>query len=794
MSNGFVEGRFVGGAALDGDDAPEGRVGNGRASVGVEFGRLVRLIRADRGLSQEELADRSGLSVRTIRNLEQGRRRRRSSTVVLLMDALSLTDAERVAVQHAAGGADAGLDGAAIDDGERPRVMDIPMQLPAGVAGFAGRARELARLDEVLAAPADAQAGVAVCVVVGVAGVGKTALAVHWAHRVADEFPDGQLYVNLRGFGPGGPMSPGEALRGFLGAFGLPPQRIPADVDGQAALYRSVLAGRQVLVVLDNAANAGQVGLLLPGSPRCVVVVTSREALTGLVSAVDARLLTLDLPTADEARDLLASRLGRERVAAEPDAAAQLIARCARLPLALSVVAARAVAHDGFPLSVLADELRDVRHDLGALGGGDPSTDVRAVFSWSYRILGADAARLFRLLASHPGPDIATPAVASLAGVSPGWARRLLAELARAHLVVEHVPRRYAFHDLLRAYAAELGLAAAADDRRAAQRRLLDHYLHTAYHATMLLYPHQDPITVAAPQPGVTPQDLPDPEGALAWFTGERPVLLAAVEQAHQAGFPAHAWQLAWALTEPLRRAGRWHELAACRRTALEAAEQLGDPAMRAHARREQGSACASLGRHAEAHAHLELALHRFAELGDDAGQAHTHLEVAVLLAGQADHEQALGHAEQALDLYRSADHKSGQAYALNGIGWDHMVLGNPKLGLTYCTQALAVQREIGDRRGQADTLDSLGYAHHHLHDHPQARVCYEQAIALYRELGDRRGEADTLTHLGDTHHAAGETEAAAHAWRQALTILDHLDHPDADRLRARLRQHTPGP
>jgi tetratricopeptide (TPR) repeat protein len=493
----------------------------------------------------------------------------------------------------------------------------------------------------------------------------------------------------------------------------------------------------------------------------------------------------------EEARQLLAVRLGGVRVAAEPEAVEQIIARCARLPLALSVVAARAAANDGFPLAALAGELREADRDLGVFDAG-AATDVRAVFSWSYRTLSADAARLFRLLALHAGPDVGAPAVASLAGVLPRRARGVLVELTTAHLVTEHAPGRYMFHDLLRAFAAELGRTVdSAEDGRAARHRLLDHYLHTAHHAAGLLYPHQDPITLGPPQPGVTPEESADHDSALAWFTAERLVLLAAVEQAHRAGLASHAWQLASALAEPLRRSGRWHELATCQRIALAAAQQQGDPAREAHALRTLGKACTSLGEYSDARTHLEQALGQFAALREDTSQANTHLDLAVLLAGLDHHGEALRHAERALQLYRAAGHRSGQAYALNCIGWDHTVLGNPERGLASCIQALTLQREIGDRRGQADTLDSLGYTHHHLHDHPQARVYYEQAIAMYHELGDWRGQADTLTRLGDTHHTAGDPDAAERAWLQALTILDQLDHPDADGLHTKLQPPT---
>ena len=291
----------------------------------------------------------------------------------------------------------------------------------------------------------------------GTAGIGKTAVALHWAHRVADRFPDGQLYVNLRGFDPAGsPMAPAEAVRGFLDAFEVPAERIPINLEAQAALYRSLVSGRRILVVLDNARDVGQVRPLLPGSPGCVVVVTSRNHLTSLITVEGARPLTLDLLPVEEAAELLARRLGSGRLAAEQQAVEEIIALCAQLPLALSIVAARAAAHPGFPLAALAAELRDARGGLDGFTSGDLTTDLRAVFSWSYQRLGTPAARLFRLLALHPGPDIAIPAAASLAALPAHEVRNLLAELSRSHLLEEHIPGRFAFHDLLRAYATEL--------------------------------------------------------------------------------------------------------------------------------------------------------------------------------------------------------------------------------------------------------------------------------------------------------------------------------------------------
>jgi hypothetical protein len=394
----------------------------------------------------------------------------------------------------------------------------------------------------------------------GTAGVGKTTLAVHWAHRVSARFPGGQLYVNLQGFDPGGAaLEPGEAVRGFLEALGVPVARIPADLPAQTGLYRSLLAGQRVLVVLDNARDVEQVRPLLPGSPGCLAIVTSRNHLTGLVATEGAYPLTLDLlPTAD-ACDLLTRRLGSGRVASEPAAVDEIIAGCARLPLALTIAAARAATSPDFPLAVFATELHEATRVLDPFHGGDLATDVRAVFSWSYRALSAGAARLFRLLGLHPGPDIGLAAGASLAALQPAEARALLAELTRAHLLAEHAPGRYAFHDLLRSYAAEQAQARESQQERdAAVHRILDHYLHTAHRTAMLIEPHFDPLSLVPAQPGVVLGAAGTAEDAMAWLTAEHAALLAAVLLAADAGHGRHAWQLAWAVTTAFIRRGSW--------------------------------------------------------------------------------------------------------------------------------------------------------------------------------------------------------------------------------------------
>jgi tetratricopeptide (TPR) repeat protein len=614
-------------------------------------------------------------------------------------------------------------------------------------------------------------------------------------------FPDGQLYINLRGFGrSGSAVSPAEAVRGFLVALGVAAGQIPAGLDAQTGLYRSMLASRRVLVVLDNARDVEQVRPLLPGSACCLVLVTSRSRLTGLVAAEGARPLPLGLLTAGEARDVLAARLGVGRVTAEARAVGEIIDRCARLPLALAIVAARATAHPGCPLAVLAAELRDAEGGLDGFEAADAATDVRTVLSWSYQALSADAAMLFRLLGLYRGPDITPAAAASLAGLSRQRCCRLLAELAGAHLLTEHAPGRYAGHDLLRAFAAELARSHDSEGtRRAAVHRVLDHYLHTATAAVQFLRQHQErePIALGPPQPGVSPERVSSPEGALAWLTAERPGLVAAVGQAAAADFDAHAWQLAWTLQTFLLRQGLWPEQVAVHRTALAAARRLGDRTGQAHTLAGLAIGYARWGRLDDAVAHYQQALHLYTELGDLTAQAGSCVGLGELAEMQDRPADALGYAQQVLGLYRTAGDREGQASALNGVGWCHALLGDYPQALAHCRKALTLLQDLGagDGYGAAATWDSLGYIHRGLADYQQAARCYQHAAGLYRDLSDPYFEAGTLTNLGETHRAAGRQGAARQAWEHALSILGRLGHPDADRVRSMIGSLPhPGP
>jgi tetratricopeptide (TPR) repeat protein len=418
-----------------------------------------------------------------------------------------------------------------------------------------------------------------------------------------------------------------------------------------------------------------------------------------------------------------------------------------------------------------------LRGGLDPFDGGDSATDVRTVFSWSYRALGPAAARLFRLLGLHPGPDFCAPAAAGLLGTPQ--IRPLLAELTRAHLLVEHQPGRYVLHDLLRAYAVEQAqVHDSVAERRLATRRLLDHYVRTSLAAARWLNPAREATTPAPPA-------FNDFAQALAWFTTEHRVLLAAAEHAAATGFDTHAWHLAQALAEFLERRGHWSDLAALGQVALAAALNLADPLAQSHAHRLLARADTQLDRLDDARFHLRCSLHT---AGDPAGQARTQRELARLSERQGEHDQALRHCRQALYLYQAAGHRHGQAEALSAAGWYQALLGDLDRALSSCQAALTLLEELDDVDGQAATWDSLGHIRHHRGDHQDAIACYLRSLDLFRSLGDRYRIADVLVHLGDSHLAAGDPGRARRAWREALGIIEDLDHPDAGAVHARLR------
>ncbi len=753
------------------------------------FGELLRGYRLAAGLTQEELAERSGLSVRSLGDMERGHTSRPfARSVRLAADALELGQADRARLLTARNADSASRP--ENDAAPAPSRPALPRQLPAPVRSFSGREHEL----EALAGLLDQDGGqpreaVLISAIGGTAGVGKTALAVQSAHRVARQYPDGQLYADLRGYGPGPPADAAEILAAFLRALGVAGRDIPAAQDERAACFRSQLAGRRMLLLLDNARDVEQVRPLLPGTAGCSAIVTSRDSLAGLVARDGAVRLELDLLPLRDAVMLLRTLIGG-RVDAEPAAAAALAEQCARLPLALRITAEMAAARPAAGLAGLASDLADRQRRLEILtAGGDPRTAVRAVFSWSYRELSRPAARLFRLTGLHPGRTITVPAAASLASLSPGQARRRLDELTRAHLLTEQAPGRFGCHDLLRAYAVELA-AGSGPARRTARGRLLDYYLHTATAADRLLYPLRRPITLVAPRAGVIPAPLADHGQALAWLDAEHQDLLAAVRLAAGHGYDEHAWQLSYSLETFFYRRGHWHDWAVTQQLALTAAYRVGDRLAQALAHTGAANAQIEAGQPASGLPHLAMALRLREEAGDTYGQARVLLYASRALECLGRYPEALANSREALRLAQAAGGppaRALQAQALNQVGWELARIGRYPQALRYCQRSIALIRQLGSKHQEPGVLDSLAYIYRHLGRYGEAAEYYRRAAELHDEIGNRSLKAGTLDHAGDAFQAAGDLAAACRAWEQALTILDELRHPDADQVRAKL-------
>jgi tetratricopeptide (TPR) repeat protein len=495
------------------------------------------------------------------------------------------------------------------------------------------------------------------------AGIGKTTFAVHWAHRVASRFPDGQLYLNLRGFDPSRPaVAAGDALHTVLESLGVPSQDIPQDLDGRMSLYERSLTGRRVLVVLDNVHDADQVRPLLPSVPGCLFIVTSRDRLCGLVGREDAALVALDVPSQTDATGYLVRHLGARRVLAARREVEEIIEHCGRLPLALAIVGARAALKQDFPLEAILADLRDSQGRLDAFSDGDSAADVRAVFSWSYRSLTADAALLFRMLSVPPWTSNNLTAAASLAGLSIPRARKAMAELISVHLVSEPTPGRYTYHDLVRAYAVEQAeITHSPEERREALLRGLDHLVHTTNAVSTLLSPHRSRLELVALRPGTIIDDVFDHTSAWTWVTAQHDGLVAAVQGAYQAGFDKHACQLAWSLETFLQRAGHWQDTIRTQQVALAAAERLGDRRLQARAHSSLGKAHTGVGEIALARDHLDRAIKTFRDLGDRCNEATTLVKYGDNRLAVDDTSAARDAWQRAVDLLTPPQHPSAE-------------------------------------------------------------------------------------------------------------------------------------
>ena len=675
--------------------------------------------------------------------------------------------------------------GGGAGEGRRARVT--PAQLPHDIGGFTGRDAELARLVEAASRPHPGGAGspqpgpVVICAIDGAAGVGKTALAVHFGHRVAASFPDGQLFVDLRGFSPGGaPMTPGEALGHLLCGLGADPRAIPADPDDQAGLYRTMLAGRRVLIVLDNAESAEQVRPLLPGSGGCLTVITSRNRPDGLIARDGARRIALDVLPPDEAMALLARCSPAGQVTAEPAAAGELARLCGYLPLALCIAAERAATHAHDTLADVAADLAAEHERLDLLAMAGDTTSVRAAFCWSYRALPAAAARAFRLLSLHPGADITAEATAALLGTTPGSARAVLAELTRRHLLEESARGRYRFHDLIRVYAAELTAGLPRGQQTAAERRVLRWYLHSADAADAVLDPRRPRVPLGPPARPLRPLRFGRYEEALHWCDTERDNLLAVTRHAAESGRHAEAWQLPVALFGYFYLRKPWNTWLAAARIGLAAARKTGDPLGEAATLTSLGIALTDLGQSRQAIGHLTQALPLLRAAGHRDGEA-----VALVTLGAAHrdlerHAAAIGHLNEALRIWREAGDRWGEAITLQHLGETCLAAGQPGPAISHLRQALEIRDDIGDQYGSAWARHDLGAAHRHLGDAGGAISHLRRALAIRRAIGDRWGEARTLVLLGDTLHSTNRPAEAGDSLAAARVIFTELADPRA--------------
>ncbi|QQQ73824.1 tetratricopeptide repeat protein [Saccharothrix sp. 6-C] len=645
-------------------------------------------------------------------------------------------------------------------------------QLPPAVPHFVGRADAL----DFLSAQVDRQSTLLITSIGGTAGIGKTTLAVHWARRERDRFPDGQLYVDLRGFDPRGPIDPATAVRGFLDAFQVPEEHIPVDLAAQVALYRSHVEGKRMLILLDNARDPDQVRPLLPGSPTCVVLVTSRSRLGGLVAREQAKPMALDFLSSDESRELISTYLGADRARAERRAVDELVERCARLPIALAIAGSRAATEPHLAVGELVTELAE-------LSTGD-GLDIRAVFDWSYRTLSAEAARLFRLLGLHPGADVGVPAAASLVGLPAPRTRRLLNELIGAALLEVRSPGRYRHHDLLREYAAERAAEEeSAEATRAAMTRMLDCYLHASFAGERQLYPYRDPILLEPARPGVLLPEVSDLGSAWDWFATEHGNLLAVVDLAVREGFTGHTWRLPWALSSYFGRTGRWRDWEATQLEALAAGRLLGDREIEALALRVLGRVYTLSGRYRDAVDVLNQAL---AIPVGDAGRAHAHEAISLAHERGGAIGDAYSHARRAVALADASGHRSRRVNARIQLGRALVGVGDLDEARDRFHQVIDMMAGSGDLISYVDATEGLARVQHRLGDFDGAVTRFEHALECLRDFGDHWSRAYTLCRLGDSHAARGRHGDARRAWQESWDLFTRIGHPEADAVRGR--------
>lgn len=659
----------------------------------------------------------------------------------------------------------------------RPTVP-TPHQLGSAPAGFVGRVDQLAALDRVLTTPDtpspgdighDQRAMSVIAAIGGTGGIGKTWLALTWAHHNLHRFPDGQLSVDLRGFSSGEPRHAADVLADFLAALGVERDHQPIDLDARVALYRTHTTGKRMLVLLDNAAAPDQVVPLLPGGTTCTVLITSRNRLHSLAARYGARPVHVDVLTEIEGRTLLTAAFGNAHGSIDAaQAIAELTGLCGGFSLAIGLIAARIRTHPDL-LDDLVAELREL--GLDALDSDDSAASLSSVLSWSLRHLTDEQRTLFGLLGIAPGLDTTLPAAVSLSALPQVRAHKALSALEEASLLERRPHGRYAMHDLVRDYAATTAHDLPEDVREKALIRVMGFHLHTAYAADRLLNPHRPLVQLDSPAPGVHLFPLPDATAATAWLDAEHTTLLATQRTAVALGHHHVAWHIAWALDVFHRRRGHGRDALAAWRVALDVAAHLTEPATRTRTHRNVGRACSRLGLHEEAARHLDQALDLATRHHDSTEQAHTHRAFASAWERRGDDRRALGHTRLALDLYHTLDQPVWEAEALNAVGWYAARLGEFDTARDHCRAAFTLHRHQQHTAGEANALNSLGLIAHRTGDYLQAIDRYHQALALFRTLGHAYEVADTFDLLGHPHVTLGQHEQARVAWREALEL-----------------------
>lgn len=672
----------------------------------------------------------------------------------------------------------------------------VPAQLPADIPDFTGRLRQVSDLCDVLGAAgrSDGRGGAVVAaLVVGAGGLGKSTLAVHAAHLLRDSFPDGQLYAGMRG-ATEQPAPPAEVLARFLREMGVDSARVPVGEEERAALFRTELTGRRVLIVLDDARDAAQVRPLLPGCASCAVLVTTRNRLPDLAGG---RFVDLDVLDGDEARAMLAAIVGEGRLAAEPDATGRVLSACAGLPLAIRIAGARLVTRRGWRIETLAGRLADERRRLDELAAGDLA--VRACFEVSFASLPAprpgrvDAVRVFRLLGLWQGTSVSAAAAAALLGEPQDRVADALEDLVDAQLLQPLADGRYRVHDLLRVYAADRSMAAdTAAGRDGAIRRLLTWYLYTVAAADRVVSPNRERVPLEEAPPDCAPLSFSTVADALEWWEAERANLVTATTQAAACGMDDVAWKLPVAAMAFFNRRGYWADWMATHATALASARRLGDRSGEAWVLNNLGVVYAQQ-HHQDAIGYCEQALAIRRDLGDRRGEAQAANNLAFSYELLGRYADAVGPLRVSVGIQRATGHRYGESVALSNLAEALLEAGQIDEAVECSRQALAIAGEIGEDLVAAYTLNYLGRAFLSRGEIDEAVGYLEQALPIYRAVGERIGEADSLKHLGFAQYRTGQLAVARESWTQALAIYNDLgDTARAAELRAQLDETSP--